>query len=229
MTGAMMNYILGILLLCFFSFTLPLQAETTKFQTVSFATADGGNIEANLSGNGEQAVVLAHGAIFNKESWNKLARTLADNDLTVLAIDFRGYGKSTPGKEQQALYQDILAAIHFLNQQKSIKKVSILGASMGGGVAAKAVITASPGDIDKLILLSPVSVQHPEKLQGNILYIVSRDEAMFAQIRAQYEKAPKPKQLLLIEGNTHAQHIFKTDQSERLTQAILMFLKMGLL
>jgi pimeloyl-ACP methyl ester carboxylesterase len=227
MTGALMNYILGILLLSFFSFTPPLQAETTKFQPVSFATADGGKIEANLSGSGEQAVVLAHGAIFNKESWNKLARTLADNDLTVLAIDFRGYGKSTPGKEQQALYQDILAAIHYLNKQKSIKNISVLGASMGGGAAAQAAITASPGEIDKLILLSPTSVRHPEKLQGNILYIVSKNEAMFAQIKAQYEKAPKPKQLLLIEGNAHAQHIFKTEQSEILTQTILIFLQKG--
>jgi alpha-beta hydrolase superfamily lysophospholipase len=223
-----MNYILRILLLIsFVPFSPPLQSETARFQSVSFATADGGTIEANLFGKGKQAVVLAHGAIFNKESWNNLARTLADNGLTVLAIDFRGYGKSTSGKDQHALHQDILAAVRFLHKQKTIENVSVLGASMGGGAAAQAAIRATPGEIDELILLSPAPVKHPEKLQGNILYIASKNEALFAQIKAQYEKAPKPKQFLLLEGSAHAQHIFKTDQSEALTQNILIFLKQG--
>lgn len=44
------------------------------------------------------------------------------------------------------------------------------------------------------------------------------------RIRAQYEKAPEPKELVVLEGSAHAQYIFATDQGERLMREILRFL-----
>ena len=44
------------------------------------------------------------------------------------------------------------------------------------------------------------------------------------EIRDQYERAPEPKQLVILEGSAHAQHIFNTDQGERLMREILRFL-----
>ena len=52
----------------------------------------------------------------------------------------------------------------------------------------------------------------------------SGDKPRLAKIRAQYEKAPDPKQLLILEGSAHAQFIFQTDQGERLMREILTFL-----
>ncbi len=208
-------------LLCLLLY-LPVPALAQSAQSVSFPTADGGQIQGALYQSGKQSIVLAHGAIFNKESWGPLARFLADHGLTVLAIDFRGYGQSTPGKQAEAMELDILAAIQYLH--RSSHRVSVLGASMGGGAAARAAIAAEPGSIDKLILLSPVPVQHPEKIQGNKLFIASKDEPMASRVEAQYQKAPAPKQLKLIAGSTHAQHIFKTTHGEELRQVILDFL-----
>jgi hypothetical protein len=48
---------------------------------------------------------------------------------------------------------------------------------------------------------------------------------MTAGIRDQYAQAPDPKKLVLLPGDAHAQHIFKTDQAERLTEEILRFLE----
>lgn len=67
------------------------------FRKVSFDTSDGGKIHANLYGGGSHGVVLAHGAVFDKESWDKQATRLVQAGLRVLAIDFRGYGDSRPG------------------------------------------------------------------------------------------------------------------------------------
>ena len=67
------------------------------FKEVSFETSDGGTIYANLYGEGSHAVVLAHGAVFNKESWYPLAMAMKEKGLQVLAIDFRGFGKSGGG------------------------------------------------------------------------------------------------------------------------------------
>jgi hypothetical protein len=44
------------------------------------------------------------------------------------------------------------------------------------------------------------------------------------KIRAQYEKAPNPKELVILEGSAHAQFIFQTDQGTRLMREILRFL-----
>ena len=66
-----------------------------KIQHLSFATEDSGLIYADLYGEGDQGVVLAHGGRFTKESWQPQAQQLARAGFHVLAFDFRGFGKST--------------------------------------------------------------------------------------------------------------------------------------
>ncbi|MFL3658952.1 MAG: alpha/beta fold hydrolase [Opitutales bacterium] len=84
---------------------------TAEFSEISFETDDDATIYANLYGTGEYAVNLAHGAIFNKESWHALSTALTEDGLQVLAIDFRGYGKSKPGSRSSGMYLDLLAGI----------------------------------------------------------------------------------------------------------------------
>ncbi len=191
---------------------------------VSFITDDQATIYADFQKRGGHAIVLAHGAIFNKESWGVFGRVLSDKNYSLLAIDFRGYGKSTSGKQSHGFYKDILAAIQFLKAQQGISQITVLGASMGGAAAAKASVYAQPGDIKQLILLSPASIYQPEKLKGAILFIASEDEYLVDALQALYRQAPEPKKLVLIPGNAHAQHIFKTSQAELLTKTITDFL-----
>ena len=194
--------------------------------TVTYSTADGGTIHAELYGEGPHAVLLAHGRIFNKESWAPLARQLETAGYRVLAIDFRGYGDSTAGSAGDALEQDVLGGVRYLYEQQHAAAVSVIGGSMGGGAAAHAAVLAAPGQIEALILLSSGSVEDPSQLHaGRILFIASEDEGMTQGIRAQHERAPGPKQLVLLPGDAHAQHIFNTGQAARLTEEILRFLQ----
>jgi len=197
--------------------------EPDVARAVSFETADGGTIHALLYGQGKRAVVLAHGAVFNKESWEQFSKRLAARGFLVLALDFRGYGRSVAGSKPAALHEDILGAVRYLKGQGSTE-IAVVGASMGGSAAAKAAIEAGGGEIAKLILLSPAPFQHPEKLKGDLLFIASKEEPLADQIRTAYEKAPVPKRLELITGRAHAQHIFKADQAERLSVVIERFL-----
>jgi pimeloyl-ACP methyl ester carboxylesterase len=203
---------------------LQLAAAAQSPQDVSFATADGGMIDADLYGQGTQGVVFAHGAVFNKQSWAPLAKRIASLGYRALAIDFRGYGNSKSGNDAYGLDQDVLAAVHWLHAQ-GVKSVSVVGGSMGGGAAARAATEVERGQIDKLILLSPVPIEHPEQLKaGSILYIASRDESLAAEIRQQYAEAPQPKQLVLLDGSAHAQNIFATTQAQHLSDVIVHFL-----
>jgi len=202
-------------------------------ERVSFPTQDGGLVYADVYGKGSRGVVLAHGGRFNKESWEKQARTLAAAGFHVLAIDFRGYGQSRgPGQSQPMdapLHFDVLAAVRYLRRNDA-KTVSVIGGSMGGGAAADASLEAEPGEIDRLVLLGSTGGSEPQRLKGRKLFIVSRDdlgpgdEPRLPRIRADYEKAPEPKELIILDGSAHAQFIFQTDQGERLMREILRFL-----
>jgi len=200
-------------------------AESSLAEEISFKTADKATIYANYSLRGSHAVLLAHGAIFNKDSWGAFEQRLIDENFTVLAIDFRGYNKSTKGEKSGALYEDILAGVRFLRNQHNIDKVTVLGASMGGAAAAKASVNAEANSIDQLVLLSPAKVFKAEALKGHTLFIASNKEYLKKSIEAAFNKATAPKKLLLIRGKAHAQHIFKTAQSGVLSVAIIEFLK----
>ena len=200
--------------------------------TVSFPTEDGGLVYADVYGEADRAVVLAHGGQFNKESWKKQAEALVAAKFRVLALDFRGYGKSRgPGDSDPMdapLYQDVLAAVRYLRKHGA-KSVSIVGANMGGWAAGDASIAAQPGEIDRLVFLGSAPSGPAAKLKCPSLFIVARDDASedgprLPGILEQYEKAPDPKRMIVLEGSAHAQFLFQTDQADRVMREILSFL-----
>jgi esterase/lipase len=201
-------------------------------KTISLPTEDGGVVFADVYGTGDRGIVLAHGGRFNKESWAKQAETLAAAGFQVLALDFRGYGKSRgPGESDPMnapLHLDVLATVRYL-RDNGAKSVSIVGGSMGGGAAGDASIASQPGEIDRLVLLGAAPNGPADKLRSATLYIVARDDAnsdgpRLPWIRKQYEKSPQPKELIVLDGSAHAQLLFQTDQGERVMREILRFL-----
>ena len=194
------------------------------FAEVSFPTTDGGTVYGNLYGEGPHAVLLAHGAAFDKESWDSLAQDLSAEGYQVLAIDFRGYGKSMAGRAGNALYQDVLAGIRYLHNEGS-GRVSVIGASMGGGAAAQAAVVVEPDQLDKLILLAGVPIATPERIQGDKLFIVSRGDSLRDAVEDQFERAGEPKELTVLDGSAHAQHIFRSRRrGEELTAVLVAWL-----
>ena len=200
---------------------LEAQAEVGGPTEVVFPTSDDGEIHALAYGEGTRAVVLAHGKVFDKESWAPLAPRLAEAGLQVLAIDFRGYGLSRPGSEGQKLFLDVIAAMSYL-KALGASEISLVGASMGGGVAARTAVVVGGGEIDRLILLAPAAIPKPEEMHATrILYITAEGDPSVNRTRSQYELAPEPKSLEILPGDAHAQHIFKTEQAEELVELIL--------
>jgi len=214
-----------------FSLTISLASAQ---ETINFPAEDGGRVYADIYGKGDRGVVLAHGGRFTKESWKNQAEVLADAGFRVLAIDFRGRGQSRAGAKSnpsdEGLRYDVLAAVRYL-RQNGAKTVSVVGASLGGGAAAEAAVESEQGEIDRLVLLAHSPIEKPEQIKGRKLFILTRDDfsgdnriPRLPKIRDQYERAPGPKELVLLNGSAHAQFIFETDQGERLMREILRFL-----
>ena len=183
-------------------------------------------------GASDRAVILAHGGRFDRTSWKEQAKALAAAGFRVLAIDFRAAIASREGKETPCLYdasclaKDILAAVRYLRRDGA-KQVSIVGGSLGGGAAAQATIEAKAGEIDRTVLLAHMLIGEPERMKGRKLFIVARNDLSGSGkprldgIRAQFERAPEPKKMVILEGSAHAQFLFDSDQAKRLLEEIL--------
>lgn len=197
---------------------------------VSFPTDDGGTVYAHEYGKGDRSVLLAHGGRFNKESWAPQATVLVGAGFRVLAIDFRGYGKSTgPGQQDvfsAPLYKDVLAGVRYLRTHGA-KSVSIVCGSLGCAAGMAAI--EAPDDIRRLVTLGTAPDGAVERLKVPTLVIIARDDAnadgpRLPRVRQVYERMTGPKEMIVLDGSAHAQFLFTSDQGERVMKEILRYL-----
>ncbi|HEY1986054.1 MAG TPA: alpha/beta fold hydrolase [Terracidiphilus sp.] len=175
---------------------------------------------------------MAHGGRFKKESWRDQAASLTSAGFRVLAIDFRGFGCSKgPGQEdfdKAPFEKDVLAAVRYLKAHGA-KTVSVVGGSFGGAAAGDASIKSGVGEIDRMVLLGAAPNLPADGLKSRALFIVAREDSngsglRLPGIRAQYDRAPQPKKLIVLDGSAHAQFLFESDQKARVMQEIVRFL-----
>lgn len=200
-------------------------------RAVQFTSADGGQIHGTVYGDGARGVVLAHGGRYDQTSWQPQAVHLADAGFQVLTFDFRGRGRSVAGSGgPEAVAEDVLAAVHWLKRHGA-DRVSIVGASFGGGAAAEAATRLPADALDALVLLAHSPIAHPERMTGRKLFVLARDDYQGEartprrpSLRAQFDAAPGPKTWLEFDGDAHAQALFATPQGEAVLAAIVDFL-----
>jgi fermentation-respiration switch protein FrsA (DUF1100 family) len=147
--AAVVGYVLIIMLMMFFENYLIFPAPGANagdwnppiaFEEVEFESADGTRIAgwvlpkqgANnhvmyFYGNGENVALIA----------GKLNEMRKSFDATVMAIDYRGYGKSDGRPQETGVLQDGLRGIEFFAKHQNIDTSNIIvaGRSLGGSVA----------------------------------------------------------------------------------------------
>ncbi len=193
------------------------------FEVVTFPTTDGGSIEAALfAAEDDRAVVFAHGAVFDKESWYPQAERLQKAGITSLSIDFRGYGNSKAGSTS-AKYHDVLGAVAFL-EAKGFEKIAVVGGSMGGADVLRALAHSDSKAIVKAVLLAPAGGDPISSATISKLFIVSEGDRLAATVKRLHEASADPKELKIYSGDAHAQHLFKTKHAEDLADRIIEFI-----
>lgn len=203
-------------------------------QPVSFTIPDSSSrVQADLYGSGNRGLVLAHGGRFDRKSWRAQAQTFAKAGFVVVAISFRGDSFNADGSPSSLGSDadnatDVLAAVAYL-RQKGAKTISAVGASLGGDAVGEADARSKPGDFERIVFLASSGGDSPAKLNGRKLFIVARDDRgpsgpRIHEISNHYERAPKPKRLIVVEGSAHAQFLFGTEQGSRVMKEILSFL-----
>ena len=135
---------------------------------VSVRALDGTSIEAIVakpdteSGTRSHMTLLLHGITTHKDEYGdtfqRLARELADAGEQSLRLDFRGHGDSkAPLTEFNVRTQllDLLAVARWLSSEQDVDRLRILAASFSAPAAITATLVLGQA-VDKLVLLAPV-------------------------------------------------------------------------
>jgi len=98
------------------------------------------------------ALLICHGIGEIVDHWVPVQRLLAGRGIATLVFDYAGYGKSTGLVDWRQCEEDAVSSFEFLKNLVPGLPVSVLGFSMGSGIAAAVLPRISP---DWLFLCAP--------------------------------------------------------------------------
>ncbi|MEI7475291.1 MAG: alpha/beta fold hydrolase [bacterium] len=88
----------------------------------------------------------------NISNYQKVISSLVSNGYGLMALDYRGFGKSTGSPSQEKLYEDSITAYKYLKEKQKAKNIIVYGDYIGSSIAlnlaninpVKAVILQNP-------------------------------------------------------------------------------------
>jgi uncharacterized protein len=198
------------------------------YEPVRIPTEDGEELDAWFVPADEPRGVLLffHGNAGNISHRLDSLRIFHRLGLSVLIIDYRGYGQSTGRPSEQGTYEDARAAWRHLVEERQVpaQRIVLFGRSLGGAVATwlaaehaprglivESTFRSVPDLAAELYWFLPVRrlarLEYPvEALIGSVevpvLVVHSREDEIipFSHGEALYDAAPQPKQLLELRG-----------------------------
>jgi len=105
-------------------------------------------LHSNIIGEGESLVIL-HGFLGMGDNWKTLARTFANDGYEVYLVDQRNHGRSF--HSDSFSYPLLVEDLKKYCEHNNLKKINLLGHSMGGKTAMLFAVTY-PDMINKLII-----------------------------------------------------------------------------
>lgn len=175
-------------------------------------------------------LLYLHGARWNVEGSAPRIRRMQEMGFTVLAIDYRGFGKSSPGlPSEDSAYEDARKTWEWLAARFPDRPRYIFGHSLGGAIAidlaahvpdeqgtiVEATFTSIPDVASTFkwgwLPIGPLITQRFEAVKkvtrvGSPLLVVHGDSDRLINIelgRKLYEAATGKKRFLLVQGGSH--------------------------
>ena len=209
----------------------PAQTFERDGEEVWLLTEDGVRIDAFYRSNpaSKQVLLWFHGNAENIGYDLDHLRALAKIGVNILAVDYRGYGKSEGKPDEAGVYRDANAAYDYLINQRHFRaqEIVIYGHSLGGAVAVNLASRRPCGRLivqssftnaramARRMLVIPLleyvaksrfdSLQKIREVHAPILVVHgTRDEVVpFRMGQQLFRAAPEPKRFYPIEGAGH--------------------------
>lgn len=131
----------------------PVAEVLPEGEAVTLSTSDGLELEAWFVDAGDTAVLVFPGNAGNRATRAPLARALAAEGLSVLLVDYRGYGGNPGTPTEEGLRRDAQAAAAWALERAGIRDLVYFGESLGSGVATWLATRHPPA---ALVLRSPI-------------------------------------------------------------------------
>jgi alpha-beta hydrolase superfamily lysophospholipase len=187
-------------------------------------------LESSKPRAGAPVLLYLHGARWNVEGSAGRMRRLQDLGFAVLAIDYRGFGKSSPGlPSEDTAYEDARAAWDWLAEHQPGRPRYIFGHSLGGAVAidlasrvddeqgtiVEGTFTSIPDvassfkwgwlPVGPFITQRFNSIDKVGKLGSPLLVVHGADDSLIRSDLGQrlYDAATGKKKFVLVEGGSH--------------------------
>jgi len=209
----------------------PPQTYEGDVDDVWLQTSDGVKINAFYRSNpaSKQLLLWFHGDAENIGYDLPHLRRLAKIGVNILAVDYRGYGRSEGSPDEAGVYRDAVAAYDYLINQRHFRAQDIIiyGHSLGGAVAVnlasrrqcgglivQSSFTSAPAMAQRMFAIPFLgyaaksrfnSLQEIRSVHAPILIVHgTRDEVVpFAMGQQLFAAAPEPKHFYSIEGAGH--------------------------
>jgi alpha-beta hydrolase superfamily lysophospholipase len=187
-------------------------------------------LPASLHADTGPVLLFLHGARWNVAGSAPRIRRMQRLGFSVLAIDYRGFGKSTPGLPSEDMaYEDARAAWDWLGAHYAGRPRYVFGHSLGGaiaidlaskvederGVIVEGTFTSIPDvassmkwgwlPIGPLITQRFEAVKKVARVHSPLLVVHGSNDALIdsALGKRLYEAAAGPKEFVLVEGGSH--------------------------
>ncbi len=209
------------------------------YEDVSIVTADGVTLHGwYIAGQSPRVLLFFHGNAGNISHRLDSIRQFRNLWLSVLIIDYRGYGQSDGRTTESGTYRDADATWRYLTETRGVRpdNVVIFGRSLGGSIAARLAAHQRPlalivessftsvPDIAQelypwlparwLSRLSHATRDYVRDVQCPVLVVHSRDDEIipFHHGQAIFAAAPEPRTLLTLRGS-HNDAYLRDDRS----------------
>lgn len=187
-------------------------------------------LEADNAGPHTPVMLYLHGARWNVAGSSGRMRRMQDMGFSVLAIDYRGFGKSSPGlPSEEMAYEDASRAWAWLGERFPDRPRYVFGHSLGGAVAidlasrvedergtiVEGTFTSIPDvassfkwgwlPIGPLITQRFSSIDKVGRIGSPLLVVHGTNDTLIRSELGQrlFEAATGKKHFLLVEGGSH--------------------------
>ena len=155
--------------------TQPLDAWTARYAPGQLICLNGKQTHYVVKGTGKP-VILLHGFFFDGTLWCRNLDALALS-FKVYVLDLWGFGYSERITEPS--YECYVEQLAAFMQALGIEKASLIGQSLGGGVAMQFSVQF-PGKVDQLVLVDSAGLPNPEPFSARLFKVRGVGERLMA-------------------------------------------------
>lgn len=134
-------------------------------ERVELATSDGVKLVAWWlpRAGSDGALLYLHGNAGNLDGRDVVVRELASaTGLSVLALDYRGYGESDGAPSEQGMYTDARAGWDWLAARVAPQRIVVWGESLGGAAATALVRDVQQAGVPRALVLQSAFTRIPD-------------------------------------------------------------------